>query len=160
MKKLILMLCLSAFVLMPDQNLEAQLFNLPNVDFEVNVKTKIIIARPKKECQSGLWICVIQVVIIGDATIKGSLRNREVLGEVIRTDRDDALLIKFDSNLPAEAYLDEVAYLEGSPDEAYDLPPDLVEQLGLRSARILPGKYEIKTSENGYKYVWLSAQME
>lgn len=126
MKKLILMLV----VLM---GLIGEISAAP----KVSGTFEIIIARPKNNCTSGLWIC--KKIL----DIKISWESRAVKTEV-QDNGDGTLTLTFLTKLPetgTEFYADS--------DETSTLPDEIAKRMGYSVVHLIPGRYKLSPPSNG-----------
>lgn len=135
MKKILMMLVMSVMVL---NVLEASAVPKGSIGITFDL------ARPKKDCKSGLWICRIKTTATLDGVVD-EIIDRLVSG-MITNNTDGTVKIEFQSPLM------EKGNFFAERGEEVLLPAEISKALGYNSVTLIPGNYPVQ-SDGKYGYV-------
>lgn len=99
---------------------------------------EVIIARPKRDCKSGVWVCTK----VFDINVEWGTQ-RAVKTE-IQDNGDGTVTLTFLTKLPESS-----SSFYADADEISTLPAEMARKMGYSEVLLVPGNYQINQATNG-----------
>lgn len=145
----------------PGQDAKAQKLGdiFPELEFEIATRIIVKIARPKHDCEKGLWICFVEVMV-ETKVIGSTAASRMVEAELLLPRDRNGVYLRLYGDLPGEGGEQNLTTMYAESGEEYEMPDEVCERLGLDRLVLYPGDYELIDIENGQRLIHIDALVQ